>query len=269
MKKFLPVLLVLVLLTGCGHKGNTESVTTPDGVLETTAPEASERETTPEPTQADTTSPETEYDDSVTLTSYDENGRLIAYGIGPYWDWREDLKTRPDGKEVTIFADNTFDCDYTGYKEIGYSFGSLYRSVMAPEGWNGFRFYNDIEPFENELTGIPIYDGEIPVKIDYQNESTLYAAMPMEKSTFYLAESPWIRAQDFIDDGNGLIDKFDHETYTDKNGRTMQIYYIDGLPKYICYDDYYNLCIWLNVKSEDQIPVIVNMVNSVDVYTEQ
>ena len=144
MKKFLPILLALVLLTGCGHKGNTESITTPDGVLETTAPEASERETTPEPTQADTTSPETEYDDGVTLTSYDENGRLIAYGIGPYWDWREDLKTRPDGKEVTIFADNTFDCDYTGYKEIGYSFGSLYRSVMAPEGWNGFRFYNDI-----------------------------------------------------------------------------------------------------------------------------
>ena len=57
MKKFLPILLALVLLTGCGHKGNTESVTTPDDVLETTAPEVSEPETTPEPTQA--TEPET------------------------------------------------------------------------------------------------------------------------------------------------------------------------------------------------------------------
>ena len=57
MKKFLPILLALVLLTGCGHKGNTEAITTPDDVLETTAPEASESETTPEPTQA--TEPET------------------------------------------------------------------------------------------------------------------------------------------------------------------------------------------------------------------
>ncbi len=57
MKKLLPILLALVLLTGCGHKGSTESLTTPDHVPATTAPETSEPETTPEPTQ--TTEPET------------------------------------------------------------------------------------------------------------------------------------------------------------------------------------------------------------------
>lgn len=195
----------------------------------------------------------------------DEDAEVESFGVGSYWNWREDYKTRPDGKEVTIFADNTSDCDYSGYKKIGYGFGPLQRSVMAPEGWNGFRFYSDYEAIENLLTGIPIYDGDIPVRIDYHDESTFYDAMPMEKSTFFLAESPWMRAQDFIDDGNGLIDKFDHETYTDKKGRTMQVYFIDGLPRYACYDDYYGLCIWFNLKSEEQIPIVVNMINSVDV----
>lgn len=203
--------------------------------------------------------------ENVIEAAADEAAETESFGVGSYWNWRENYKTRPDGKEVTIFADNTFDCDYSGYQKIGYDFGPLYRSVMAPEGWKGFRFYSDYEEIENLLTGIPIYDGEIPVRIDYHDESTYYAAMPMEKSTFFLAESPWARAQDFIDDGNGLINKFDHETYTDKKGRTMQVYFIDGLPRYACYDDYYGLCIWFNLKSEEQIPIVVNMINSIDV----
>ncbi len=195
---------------------------------------------------------------------YDEEEySLIIKGYRDYWtDYYSDLKTRPEGKEVTIFADNTFDCDYSGYKKIGYGFGPLYRSVMAPEGWKGFRFYRDHYVLENELTGIPIYDGDIPVRIMDGDLITYRAAGPMEKSTFFLAESAWVHAQDFIKE---YIDKFDHEAYTDKKGRTMQVYFLDGLPKYACYDDYYGLCIWFNLKSEEQIPIVVNMINSVDV----
>ena len=195
---------------------------------------------------------------------YDEEEyTLIIKSYSDYWtDYYSDLKTRPEGKEVTIFADNTFDCDYSGYEKIGYSFGPLYRSVMAPKGWKGFRFYRDYYVLENELTGIPIYDGDIPVRIMDGDLITYRAAGPMVKSTFFLAESPWMHAQDFIKD---YIDKFDHETYTDKMGRTIQVYFLDGLPKYACYDDYYGLCIWFNLKSEEQIPIVVNMINSVDV----
>lgn len=253
--------LALILLCGCSYssvksndgEGNSNTVTSIE-IL----PFDSEL------AQPDSTSPDLESITDITTDSSEADG-TESFGVGPYWNWREDYKTRPNGKEVTIFADNTSDCDYSGYKKIGYGFGPLQRSVMAPEGWNGFRFYSDYEAIENLLTGIPIYDGDIPVRIDYHDESIFYDAMPMEKSTFFLAESPWMRAQDFIDDGNGLIDKFDHETYTDKKGRTMQVYFIDGLPRYACYDDYYGLCIWFNLKSEEQIPIVVNMINSIDV----
>ena len=175
-----------------------------------------------------------------------------------------DLSLRPNGKEVTIFADNTFDCDYSGYKEIGYDFEDLHRSVMAPQDWNGYRFYSDNTVFENMFNGIPIYDGPVPVKIDPTDDSTLFAAEPLDKSVFFFAESPWIHAQDFIN-ADGLITKYDHETYIDRKGRSMQVYFLDGLPEYACYDDYFNLCVLFNLKSEEQIPTVVNMINSIDV----
>lgn len=189
-----------------------------------------------------------------------------------YWsDFYEDLRTRPDGKEVTIFADNTFDCDYSGYKEIGYDFWDLHRSVMAPKDWNGFRFAPKCdyggEQFENGLTGIPVYDGSLPVKIDsmkreHDDYTDYFANKPMEKSVFFFAEAPWQNAQDFIAEN---ITKYDHETYIDKKGRSMQVYFLDGLPKYACYDDFFNLCVWFNLKDEGQIPIAVNMINSIEV----
>ncbi len=175
-----------------------------------------------------------------------------------------DLRTRPDGKEVSIFKDNTFDCDYSGYKEIGYNFGDLRRTVMAPESWNGYRFYGDDSSFENMLTGTPIYDGPLPVKIDPTDESTMFKNEPLTKSTFFFAESPWIHAEDFIN-SDGLINKYDYETYVDKKGRSMKVYFLDGLPKYAVYDDFFFLCIWFNLDSEEQIPIVVNMINSIDV----
>lgn len=219
--------------------------------------------------------------DSVTDTSAaeppassdSEDGEPGSDDTENYWSWREDLKSQPDGKEVTTLADNTFDCDYLKYGELGYDFDELHLSVMAPIGWHTFRFYPycdcDAAPFENGLSGMPIYDGELPVKLrdmpPFEDYSYFFANEPMEKSTFFLAFSPWPYPQDFIDDRNGLIDKFDHETYTDKKGRTMQVYYLNGLPKYICYDDFFSICIWLNLKSEEQIPTIVNMINSIKV----
>lgn len=189
-----------------------------------------------------------------------------------YWsDFYEDLRSRPNGKEVTIFADNTSDCDYSGYKEIGYDFDDLRRSIMVPEDWNGFRFapkcdYGE-EQFENGLTGIPVYDGSLPVKIDsmkreHDDYTDYFANKPMEKSVFFFAEAPWQNAQDFIAEN---ITKYDHETYIDKKGRSMQVYFLDGLPKYACYDDFFNLCVWFNLKDEEQIPIAVNMINSIEV----
>lgn len=189
-----------------------------------------------------------------------------------YWsDFYEGLRARSNGKEVTIFADNTFDCDYSGYKEIGYDFLELRRSIMVPKDWNGFRFAPKCdyggEQFENGLTGIPIYDGPLPVKIDnrqkaHDDYSDYFANKPMEKSVFFFAESPWINPQQLIEE---YITKYDHETYIDKKGRSMQVYYLDGLPKYVCYDDFFNLCVWFNLKDEEQIPIAVNMINSIDV----
>lgn len=175
-----------------------------------------------------------------------------------------ELRNRPDGKEVSIFKDNTFDCDYSGYKEIGYNFGDLRRTVMAPESWNGYRFYGDDSSFENMLTGTPIYNRPLPVEIDHDDESTLFANEPWVESTFFFAESPWIHPEDYIN-SDGLISKYDYETYVDKKGRSMKVYFLDGLPKYAVYDDFFFLCIWFNLDSEEQIPIVVNMINSIEV----
>lgn len=189
-----------------------------------------------------------------------------------YWsEFCENWQSRPDGKEVTIFADNTSDCDYDGFKKIGYNFYDLRYSFMIPEDWNGFRFAPkceyDCEQFENGLTGIPVYDGDLPVEINnigkpHTDYTDYFANKPMEKSVFFFAESPWQKLPWLRDE---LAPKYNHETYTDKKGRIMQVYFIDGLPKMAVYDDFFNLCIWFNVKSEDQIPTVVNMINSVEV----
>ncbi len=177
-----------------------------------------------------------------------------------------DVADRPYGTEVTIFADNTFDCDYSDYEEIAYNFYDLRRSVMAPKGWTSFRYYEEMTSFENMLTGIPIYDGPLPVKIDMFDYTTQHANAPMRKSIFFFAEYPWMDPYSLINSSSeDNINKYDHESYTDKKGRTMQVYFLDGLPKYAVYDDFFNLCIWFNLDSEEQIPTVVNMINSIDV----
>ncbi len=267
MKRLLALTLALILLCGCAETSIKSNDDNKNVISESESAIISDDDSLSSSVPVLTGGTDQSEETAVPLDEdvpYDEEEyRLIIEGYRDYWtDYYSDLKTRPEGKEVTIFADNTFDCDYSGYKKIGYSFGPLYRSVMAPEGWKGFRFYRDYYVLENELTGIPIYDGDIPVRIMDGDLITYRAAGPMEKSTFFLAESAWGRPQDFIKE---YIDKFDHETYTDKEGRTMQVYFLDGLPKYACYDDYYGLCIWFNLKSEEQIPIVVNMINSVDV----
>lgn len=179
----------------------------------------------------------------------------------------EDLSSRPDGKEVTIFADNTYDCDYSGYKEVGYDFEHLHRSIMVPEDWYGYRYYRDYPVLENTLTGIPIYDEPMPVDIDCDNHVSIQFkyADPKRKSVFFFAESPWLDPRDYLGKREGLLVKYDHETYVDKKGRSMQVYYLDGLPVFACYDDFFSLCMCFNLKSEEQIPIVVNMINSIDV----
>lgn len=45
----------------------------------------------------------------------------------------------------------------------------------------------------------------------------------------------------------------------------MTVYFWEGMPKYAVYDNYFFLCIVFNLSSQDQIPTVVNMVNSVEV----
>ncbi len=178
----------------------------------------------------------------------------------------EDLRSRPEGKEVSIFKDNTSDCYYFGYKEIGYDFEDLHRSFMIPEDWNGFRFYRDYPVIENQLTGTPVYDGQLPFEIN--DNSAKFKNEPMTQSTFFLAETPWRDTENILagyDGLDSLLNKYDYETYTDKKGRSMKVYFLDGLPKFAVYDDFFNLCIVFNLKSEDQIPIVVNMINSVEI----
>ncbi len=177
-----------------------------------------------------------------------------------------DVSDRPYGSEVTIFRDNTFDCDYSDYEELAYDFYEQHRSVMVPKGWTGFRYYEELTAFENQLTGIPIYDGAYPTMIDENDYTTQTANDPMNLAAFFFAEYPWIDPYMLINSSSEEnIKKYDHETYVDKNGRSMQVYFIDGLPKYAVYDDFFSLCIWFNLDSKEQIPIVINMINSINV----
>lgn len=208
------------------------------------------------------------------LTSESETAQAgdtqtVAYEIGdhalePLKLTQEEWNALPDGKEVTIFADNTFDCDYSGYKIIKHSFKDLSYSVKAPVFWNGFRFCRYETEYEQTLNGIPIYDGSVPVEVDYNDISTYLNVKPEENSVFFLAETPIDYAYCYVA-YSWISEKYDHETYVDKKGRSMEVYYFNGLPKFAHYNNFFCLCIWFNLKSEEQIPIVVNMINSLEV----
>lgn len=186
-----------------------------------------------------------------------------------YWNsLYEDLRNRPDsGKEVTTFADNTSIYYRTGFRKVSCDFGTLKYTVEAPSDWSmGLRYYRDYYLLENEPTGMAIYDGEIPVIGKntgvYADTIFLRAAGPMEKSIFFLGQTLHGGLPLSIPD---YISKFDHETYVDRKGRTLQVYFLDGLPKCAYYEDFYNLFIWFNLKSEEQIPIAVYMVDSIEI----
>ena len=181
---------------------------------------------------------------------------------------KADIDSRPDGKEVSIFKDNTFDCDYTGYKEIGYNFGDLRFSVKAPETWNSFRFYGEDEIYQNILIGFPLYNRPLDVKIVTSDDSTKFANDPLNKSTFFLAWTHGLGLEENLSSFTkfyGYQTKYDYETYVDKQGRSMKVYFLDGLPRLAVYDDFFDRCIVFNLENEDQIPIVVNMINSIEV----
>lgn len=177
---------------------------------------------------------------------------------------RDQLLAHTDGVEVSIFKDNTFDCDYSDYKEIAYDFVYQRRSVMAPKDWCSFRFYGEETHFENRLLGTPIYDRPLSVEINMWDDSTMFANYPDHEAVFFLAEYPWQYAENYLNNED-LIYKYDYEHYTDAKGRTMKVYFWEGLPKYAVYDDFFFLCIVFNLSSAEQIPIVVNMINSVEI----
>lgn len=242
-KRITPILLTIVLLLcGCAstqvqNDGKGEDVLNSDAsVIEEST------------LQSDTDSTET--DDSNVKKSDFPN--------------REELLAHADGVEVSIFKDNTFDCDYSGYKEIAYDFVYQRRSVMAPEDWCSFRFYGEETKYENRLLGTPIYDRPLSVEINMWDDDTMFFNDPDHEAVFFLAEYPWQYAESYLNNAD-LIYKYDYEYYTDAKGRTMKVYFWEGLPKYAVYDNFFFLCIVFNLSSAEQIPIVVNMINSVEI----
>lgn len=277
MKKFLSVLLLLaVILTGCAATQPVDDSVSNDnsnsGIIENDIPNsngnnAESTSAVTEDTSAsfyevsgEITEPESEYD-VITEVSTDTTTAQTKKNNFPS---RDELLAHADGVEVSIFKDNTFECDYADYKEIEYDFVYQRRSVMAPKDWCSFRFYGEETQYENRLLGTPIYDRPLSVEINMWDDSTKFANYPDTDAVFFLAEYPWQYGEDYLNDKD-LIYKYDYEYYTDAKGRTMTVYFWEGMPKYAVYDNYFFLCIVFNLSSQDQIPTVVNMVNSVEV----
>lgn len=285
MKRILALSLTVILLCSCADKTVKTTANTGGGISESEPTVSAELvQTEPvrtEPTQTEIIDQPEETTEQSPKSIFEQfrDGDIIDSRIEYLKDefefnlnyWKslyEDLENRSDSdKEVTTFADNTSIYYRTGFHKVSCDFGALSYTVEAPSDWSqGLRYYQDYYLLENTPTGMAIYDGEIPVmgKITgvYADMIFLDAAGPMERSIFFLGQT--------LHGGLPLsipnyISKFDHETYVDRKGRTLQVYYLDGLPKCACYDGYPYLFIWFNLKSEEQIPIAVYMVDSVEI----
>ncbi len=126
MKRILTLTLsALMLLTACADLSAKDKVITGISTEESNFTVSDE---------SLTSESETAHTDD-TQTAKDEIG---DHALEPLKLTQEEWNALPDGKEVTIFADNTFDCDYSDYKKIKHDFKDLSYSLKVPVPWNGF-----------------------------------------------------------------------------------------------------------------------------------
>lgn len=137
--------------------------------------------------------------------------------------------------------------DYSGYKKISSDVCGYEINVCFPEEWNEYLVTTD-----TQFMGIQLFNGEVPETLEVLD------------GNIYIAVATHGFADRYAYDAG--YDKYEKENFTTKNGYGLIIYYgKNGMPTFVTFDDYKDICIFFDVESKEEITEIMNIVNSIEI----
>ena len=137
--------------------------------------------------------------------------------------------------------------DYSGYKKISSDVCGYEINVCFPEEWNEYLVTTD-----TQFMGIQLFNGEVPEQLEIID------------GNIYIAVATHGFADRYVYDAG--YDKCEKENLTTKNGYGLIIYYDkNGMPIFATFDDYKYMCIFFDVETKEEIPEIMNIVDSIEI----
>ncbi len=137
--------------------------------------------------------------------------------------------------------------DYSGYKKISSDVCGYEINVCFPEEWNEYLVTTD-----TQFMGIQLFNGEVPKTLEVLD------------GNIYIAVATHGFADRYAYDAG--YDKYEKENFTTKNGYGLIIYYDkNGMPTFATFDDYKYMCIFFDVETKEEIPEIMNIVDSIEI----
>lgn len=137
--------------------------------------------------------------------------------------------------------------DYSGYKKISSDVCGYEINVCFPEEWNEYLVTTD-----TQFMGIQLFNGEVPEQLEIID------------GNIYIAVATHGFADRYVYDAG--YDKCEKENFTTKNGYGLIIYYDkNGMPIFATFDDYKYMCIFFDVETKEEIPEIMNIVDSIEI----
>ena len=137
--------------------------------------------------------------------------------------------------------------DYSGYKKISSDVCGYEINVCFPKEWNEYLVTTD-----TQFMGIQLFNGEVPEQLEIID------------GNIYIAVATHGFADRYVYDAG--YDKCEKENFTTKNGYGLIIYYDkNGMPIFATFDDYKYMCIFFDVETKEEIPEIINIVDSIEI----
>ncbi|MFA5658554.1 MAG: hypothetical protein WC900_04655 [Oscillospiraceae bacterium] len=135
------------------------------------------------------------------------------------------------------------------YKEVSCNAGSCVINVKCPSTWNEY-YVTASDEYIPQHTGVQLFDSELPEQLEVLDGNIFVAAAASGFASEHV---------------NERYDFGDYESFTTTNGYKLKIYYgKNKLPEYATFEDYPSMCIFFSLENEEELPEIVNIVNSIE-----
>ena len=132
------------------------------------------------------------------------------------------------------------------YKKVSSDVGRYVINVCCPKAWNEYCVTIDMQ-----YMGIQLFNGEIPKQLEVLDGDIYIACATSGFADTYAYSSGYTN--------------YDAESFTTENGYKLKIYYNESkLPVFATFDDYSDMCIFFSVETTEEIPEILNIINSIE-----